>query len=374
MRKLVFILSNIISIILEYLIIYLFFRACNIQFIYVIITVLSIFILHLILVIFSLIALNMKTPEDERRPHQKELNEIIDMVNSKYKTKFKLFYTSSPQPNPAWCMGRCIYINNNYEINEVFSKGVVAHELGHGLSGISRYSSLASFKPSTVISKIIYLIMVKLFDKKNKFMHFLLVLLLIIYVIFSLNNLIFVYPFVRKDEYIANDFAVKLGYGNELRCYYSFGLNNNSDRMLRLTDFMHPTIDNMINRLNKRLNIKEYKNLYWVNNNLYHAIIDTITVTLPPFITTIENYSFESNTLKKIKGDGVIKVYPNSFYGLNKLEVLIISNIKTLPIGSVRTLKSLKKIVVNDETIREELKRSLEPTVSIKTGGNKNAR
>ena len=164
------------------------------------------------------------------------------------------------------------------------------------------------------------------------------------------------YQFVRKDEYIANDFAVKLGYGNELRCYYSFGLNNNSDRMLRLTDFMHPTIDNMINRLNKRLNIKEYKNLYWVNNNLYHAIIDTITVTLPPFITTIENYAFESNTLKKIKGDGVIKVYPNSFYGLNKLEVLIISNIKTLPIGSVRTLKSLKKIVVNDETIREELK------------------
>ena len=198
--------------------------------------------------------------------------------------------------------------------------------------------------------------MVKLFDKKNKFMHFLLVLLVIIYVIFSLNNLIFVYQFVRKDEYIANDFAVKLGYGNELRCYYSFGLNNNSDRMLRLTDFMHPTIDNMINRLNKRLNIKEYKNLYWVNNNLYHAIIDTITVTLPPFITTIENYAFESNTLKKIKGDGVIKVYPNSFYGLNKLEVLIISNIKTLPIGSVRTLKSLKKIVVNDETIREELK------------------
>ena len=258
MRKVVFILSNIISIILEYLIIYLFFRACNIEIIYVTIILLSIFIIHLILVIFSLIALNMKTPEDEKKPYQKELNEIIEAVNSKYNAKFKLFYTSSPQPNPAWCMGRCIYINNNYEINEVFSKGVVAHELGHGLSGISRYSSLASFKPSTVISKIIYLVMIKLFDKKNKFVHFLLVLLLIIYVIFSLNNLIFVYPFVRKDEYIANDFAVKLGYGNELRCYYSFGLNNN-DRMLRLTDFMHPTIDNMIVRLNKRLNIKEYK-------------------------------------------------------------------------------------------------------------------
>ena len=138
MKKGLFIILNIFSVLLEYFIIYLFFRILlHKNLIISLIMTIVILLIMALFVIYANVVLRKVSIEDKERPCEKELLELIRKVEEKYHKKFYLHYVSAPQPNPAWCIGRHIYINNEYRSDEVFLPGVIAHELGHAISGIS---------------------------------------------------------------------------------------------------------------------------------------------------------------------------------------------------------------------------------------------
>ncbi len=353
MRKILFVVSSLVSVLVEYLIIYLLFRYLfKASPIITYGVLIIIFLVMSFLTITSYIYLHQKTPADEEKPNEAFLTQIIDEVNRKYHRHFKLFYITSIQPNPAWCIGNLIYVNNSYRIDEDYLGGVIAHELGHAISGIGNYTFIASLKPSTMISKTIYFAIVALMNQTIKLKKILTKLLLVLYLLFSFNNLLFVYPFIRNDEYLANRVAVNLGYGNELRCYYGLGYNEEIDPMLQRIDFMHPKLSAMINQINLDLGLTDNEvNFYIINNKLIKCTKMTKTITLPAEVKIITRKAFINPHLKKVSGQGVLQIESGAFLNNLELEELVFPNLMSLEMYKFSQLVSLKDIKLNNEAI-----------------------
>ena len=225
MKKVLFIILNLISVFIEYALIYLFFRfVLNKVFIISMIMTLVIFIMMIFVVIFANIVLRKSSIEDKNRPCEDEINKIIDKFTFKYNKRFYLHYVSAPQPNPAWCIGNHIYINNQFRCDNVFLPGVVAHELGHVISGISHFTFIPSLKVTSILSRVFHLSITALLNHDKTFCKIISWVLFIPYYIINLNNIIFTYHFLKEDEINANSIAAKLGYGEYLRCYYAVAL------------------------------------------------------------------------------------------------------------------------------------------------------
>ena len=148
-----------------------------------------------------------------------------------------------------------VYINNEYLCDKLFLPGVIAHELGHAISGISHYTFIPSLKVSTMLSRIFHLTITAFYNSKRSWLNNLAYVFYVPYYIINLNNIIFTYRFLRNDEITANKVAVKLGFGDYLRCYYGIALNIGEDPFLRKCDFFHPSIKEMLNNMNKDMNI-----------------------------------------------------------------------------------------------------------------------
>ena len=353
MKKILFIILNLISILIEYTLIYLFFNVI-LNYNFTISTIMTFIILLLFMVLVLVANHQLKLPDDkdEKRPLESKLLEIINVTSKKYNKKFKLHYVTLPQPNPAWCIGSDLYINNSIKVNPLYLPGIVAHELGHAISGVSNYTLLASLKPSTLISKTLYLTIVALENKKNKLLNIFIYVLLFLYVIFSLNNIIFTYPFLISDEFTANDIVIKLGYGESLRCYYGLALFDEDSNFIRKIDFMHPKVSSMLDRVNNALEIKdEYLNFYSIDGILLTCFANTKTITLPDYITEIGDFAFTNTSLKKVSSKNVVKVNVNSFYNNLELVELNLPNVKYFPTSSIRKLNMLNEIKINDLNI-----------------------
>ena len=61
---------------------------------------------------------------------------------NKYKKNVKLHYVSAPQPNPAWCIGNHVYINNelfgHFNIN-IFGKPIGNDEARGKCTYVTKY-------------------------------------------------------------------------------------------------------------------------------------------------------------------------------------------------------------------------------------------
>lgn len=357
MRKVKFIITSICSVLIEYLEIYLFNRYIfhfNQLLSYGI--MIGIFLVMSGLTFVSYYCLRQDTSDDEPKPNESILTNIIEKVNQKYQKHFKLIYLTSIQPNPAWCIENYIYVNNNYSIDEEFLGGVVAHELGHAISGIGKYTFIASMKPSTMFSKILYFIIIQLNKKRTIIKSIISNVLLIFYFILSLNNIIFVYPMIRSDEYFANKIAVELGYGNELRCYYGLGYDNSVTPIIKVMDLMHPTLDKMIERLNDDLGLSiEQRDYYIIGNKLIKCTKMTKTITLPNQVKIITSNAFTNPNLKKITAYEVLTIETLAFANNLLLEELIIPKTINFSTHRLNELKHLTKIDVNDEEILKKL-------------------
>ena len=98
---------------------------------------------------------------------------------------------------------------------------MIAHELGHAISGISHFTFIPSLKVSTFISRILYLTIVAMFNSKKKWLNVISYILYVPYYIVNLNNILFTFYFLRDDEITANNIAIDLGYGEYgvVRCF-----------------------------------------------------------------------------------------------------------------------------------------------------------
>lgn len=357
MKKGLFIILNIFSVLLEYFIIYLFFRILlHKNLIISLIMTIVILLIMALFVIYANVVLRKVSIEDKERPCEKELLELIRKVEEKYHKKFYLHYVSAPQPNPAWCIGRHIYINNEYRSDEVFLPGVIAHELGHAISGISDYIFIPSIKLSTTISRVLHLTIVAMYNAKKKWLNVSAKILFFPYYIINLNNIIFTYHFLRDDEIAANSIAVKLGYGEHLRSYYGLANYYGEDPFLRKCDFFHPSISKMISIMNKDMKLKkELLNIYSINNLLILADIKTLTFTVPSHITEIGYNAIHNDNLIKISSKYVEKVHPNAFKNNKNLKAIYLENVKEFPVSCISRLDKLEIIKINDLKILEKI-------------------
>ena len=353
MKKVLFIILNLISVFIEYALIYLFFRfVLNKVFIISMIMTLVIFIMMIFVVIFANIVLRKSSIEDKNRPCEDEINKIIDKFTFKYNKRFYLHYVSAPQPNPAWCIGNHIYINNQFRCDNVFLPGVVAHELGHVISGISHFTFIPSLKVTSILSRVFHLSITALLNHDKTFCKIISWVLFIPYYIINLNNIIFTYHFLKEDEINANSIAAKLGYGEYLRCYYAVALKYDNNKLFRKSDLMHPSIELMINKLNEELKIrKELLDIYYINNALILANIETKTFTVPSFITEIYPDSINGNNLIKVSSNNVKKVHFGAFRECRNLEIISFKNITDFSISSLKCLNRLNTIKFDDLNI-----------------------
>ena len=117
MKKILFIILNLISILIEYTLIYLFFNVIlNNNFTISIIMTFIILLLFIVLVLVVNHQLKLPDDKNEKRPLESKLLEIINVTSKNYNKKFKLHYVKLPQPNPAWCIGSDLYINNSIKV------------------------------------------------------------------------------------------------------------------------------------------------------------------------------------------------------------------------------------------------------------------
>lgn len=356
MRKFSFIIFNLISIIVEYLLIFIFLEyVFGFKHQISIIISLVVFVLMSCLTIIAYKEVKKPTNSEEAKPYEDLILPLIDKVNKEYGLHLKLYYIKAVQPNPAWCIGNCIYVNNNFKINSDFLMGIISHELGHAISGISNYTYLASLKPSTLIGKVLYLTVIALSNSKNRALYYLGYVFYILSFVISLNNIIFVYHFVKDDEFVANEYAIKLGFGDSLRSYYGLIYRDEINKLMVKADFLHPSIDEMITRINNSLHIKkELEDIYYIDNKLIISYQKTKTITLPTFITEIGPNAFFNKELRKVSSKFVHKIDSRTFNLNHKLEEINLPNLEVFNLNNYRGIKNLKDVNIKNIDINIE--------------------
>lgn len=353
-RNFRFVLLNILSTLIEYAIIF-----CFLYFIFKLslkVSLISLGILFVIfcfITIFAFIGIQMpsKKSNNEENKDFVIFNEIVENANKKYNLKLKVIFEKVPQPNPAFSIGKTIYINTNFNINADYSCGVIAHEVGHAISGLSNLTAVASLRPSTIFCNLFRLIVMACAAKDTIFTKVIGTIFYVLYILFSLGNLVVLYPFMREDEIIANNYATELGYGAELRVYYSDYIDSDMPKLYKMADNVHPSANLMVDRLTSKLGLKGIeKSLFYCNDNLYNSNVDTLTLTLNN-IKVIMSGAIKSEKLKKIKSNSLIEIKPNVLKYIPNLEELNCPKLEKLPIHELAHLNNLKKINVKSTEI-----------------------
>lgn len=149
----------------------------------------------------------------------------------------------------------CIFVAE--EAAPSFRRGLIAHEMGHAVSGLTRFGKV-NMRLSGIIANLLAGIMINLLSasKCKGLARACAYLIFPFFIILSLPNIIAVVPFMRADEYAANELAVSLGYGEELRCLYR-SFFSETNKLVSAIDLVHPSIENMIARINKQMELSE---------------------------------------------------------------------------------------------------------------------
>lgn len=355
--KIKFVISNIIGLLFEYGFLLLILYLLKVKFITSLIIIGIIFLVNLVIVIIALsFSQDIKNSKDNIDHHYLIIDETINNINKSLGLDLKVMYVDLAQPNHAWCIGKTIFINYRYDIDERLLQGVCGHEIGHVVSGLSIIANIASIKLSSILSRITFFFVIFFSKGHSLFFRILTKILYVIYSLFSLNNIIFVYPFLVQDEFDANLFCAKSGFGEHIRTYYGIAKSLPQSDILRKTDFTHPSIQDMIDELDNYLKIdKSLKDLYYIKNTLYVCYKKTLTLTIPTFIDTIECNAFIYDDYVKINAPQVKKIEFRNFKDFSSLESLSIPNCEHFDYSLLRVLKNLNTITVSNKEIREKL-------------------
>lgn len=372
MKHKLFIFSCVLSIIIEYCFVFIFlYKLLEFNFIVSLIITLVILVLLTVVMFFSSKSIVQGDADVEDKPCEKELMEIINKTNKLYNKQFELHYTSVPILNPAFCLKNCVYINLSEKrsknkdkptyslmIDEIFLPGVVAHELGHAISGLTKFSFLATVKPLYVLSSYLLIMIHALIGKKNLAAKIFNYLFVGLYTLITLPYQILVFPFIRNEEITANSIAAKLGYGNDLRSYYKLTciLDGDENKLLRFVDFLHPTPNLMVEKLSIDLKVnKKNVDFFTAKKHLIYVKTDTVTLKIPSDCEVLLNKSIAGDNLLKLTGESIKTVYPLAFNNCTNIEKLILPNVEEFSVSSLSKLKNLKEIKINNVNILKQI-------------------
>ena len=168
-----------------------------------------------------------------------------------------------------------IYVNKAFPIRKYLMEGVIAHELGHVISGSSKKILVAQIRVTVLLAGIVKFIGGALSYSNNGFSKSVRVVVYIVYMALNAINLIILFPFMKREEYIANSNAIKLGAGDSLRCYYYSNIYKRSGN-LDLFDLSHPKINDMLHAMNTEMNlVHDYETDVYAVDGVIHYVSNT---------------------------------------------------------------------------------------------------
>ncbi len=210
--------------------------------------------------------------------------EALENSISKIVTNFKQYYPDREVSiyyvkddsfiEPAAYLDNKIYVNGNYKFSDIFFGGIIAHELGHAQSELVKYKWINLLRLSSIFARQIFAFRYK---KRKWFrpktMKILDIVLLFFYNILNIFDHLVSNPFFRADEIYANEIAIKIGYGDSLRCFYynSFiGTPKEINYISKNYDYKHPSVSRMLQLMESKMDLDDAeKDIYSVNNKIF---------------------------------------------------------------------------------------------------------
>lgn len=175
---------------------------------------------------------------------------------------------------PAFYHKGIVYINNaNKSYPSQYIEGLIAHELGHAISGYADDFVFAQVKMSNVARAIIVSIRQAFMRKENKELNQY-VEGFLYYLMRSLTWLdeYILFKYLRIEEYEANKNACLISDGFSLRTYY-YHVHRRRRKQRFEFDVIHPAPKAMIIRMEKYMDLNEYnKDVYAVDDKIYYVV------------------------------------------------------------------------------------------------------
>jgi len=244
--------------------------------------------------------------------------------------------------SPAFYHRNTVYINTKHPLKKEYFEGMLAHELGHAISGFGDYLHLTSLSISTMLVSLIVNGRYVYLMKRNKINRFLDNIIYMIVMILSYKDHLLLNRFSKEEEYLANYYATKLTDGHSLRTYYYRVLNQRhflEDRY----DLRHPSPMEMIKQMELEMNLTVYeKDVYPIDNRIYYVTSgldnDYILKIKHEYYLNVASHDneFVLNTLSNdfLRGSGTEKNYDKA----------IEFSMKSIEIGSKMALYNLALI------------------------------
>ena len=173
---------------------------------------------------------------------------------------------------PALETKNYIYVNLAYPVKSIYMDGLIAHELGHAISGFTNQLFFTRLRLSIYLASMLKYFAGVLRNSKRGYIKAIRYIVFIPYVVLNTFNYFVLFPYMKREEHIANAYAIKLGAGDSLRCYYYSNMNKESDK-LDLFDQVHPSLRDMIKLMNEVSGYKkDYEvDVYGVNSKVYYV-------------------------------------------------------------------------------------------------------
>ena len=171
--------------------------------------------------------------------------------------------------NSAFYFNSTVYINTHGNVKGDYFEGLLAHELGHAVSGFGDYSWVMSYRFSTLVSNLVLSIRNRITYKRKKVNKILDNITYPIIRLLGFVDIFTMYPYIYAEEFKANEIALKLSDGHALRTYY-YSLYKRRKFKHNRFDLKHPPVDEMIYKMESLMNLTEYqKDVYHIGNKIY---------------------------------------------------------------------------------------------------------
>lgn len=316
MRRILFEVFNIVLAVVEWTFIYLFLMFITGDSIIITSIIIGLFICLVVYALF-LNHRHLYFVQDEK--NHDYIDALEKHLNSTFKNKYDvdIVIRKLPFPSPAGNINKSIVINCNYldfffdetgDFNHSKLEGIIAHEIGHRLSGISKAKAPILRLSTFIVNGLLLLLNFLSKKKKNRKIYY---LVFSIYILFLGINLNFL--FKRNDEYYANKKAMEAGFGFELYKYY---IQMKGSKPMH--DIDHPTPYNQAKRLEAYL-----EQIYGINifRNGYSLAYEPTSENLEFLnIKANENDSLALYEYGYNQMYGRFKVQKNKLEGLEKIK------------------------------------------------------
>lgn len=248
--------------------------------------------------------------EDYHNETFEKVFEEVKQSSSKYLKKDVNIVYSTYLPNPAGAISdETIIVNPEFLKNNAnlkLSKGLIAHEFGHIISGMINHSAITLVHFGAVFQYLYYLALLLIVSmKKSIVKNILVIIVLLLAVPLNITNYLSIFYYYRKDEYIANNNAVFLGGGEELRTIY---VQSFQDKLLSFADVKHPSALMMNNKLNYIMNKNDFE------KHIYLAADVVSYVNTKALNMSFQEASFKYYRHHKNDNEEMMLMYANCYY------------------------------------------------------------